>query len=189
MTDIGKKLKKLREKKKMTLDELAQQSGVTSSYISQVERALINPSIAKLSAMAKGLGISLGELFNNGSTTESRSNHNPLNVQIVRKDMRKSFSLPKSNTEYFLLSPDLKRKIEFVLTVAPPFSSSGEDIYHEGEEACFILKGTMLLIIESQQYVLNEGDSVYFDSTLPHRWENQSSEELRAVWVITPPSF
>lgn len=184
--DIGEKIQQLRFEKKMTLDELAKLSGVTSSYISQVERSLINPSINKLNAIVKGLGISLGDLFNSHDQEVSY----PVKTKVVRKDARKSFSLPKSNTRYYLLSPDLKRQIEFILTVAPPYSSSGEEPFsHEGEECCLILCGTMELIVNNETIILEEGDSAYFNSMLPHHWKNVSGEELKAIWVITPPSF
>lgn len=198
--NIGQRIKQFRHEANLSIAELAKKTGVTSSYISQVERSLINPSISKLNSIVKGMGLTLGDLFNNHASqaandhgeevTHEYGRVNQPKAQVVRKDLRKSFFLPQSNTQYFLLSPDLNRKIEFVLIVAPPHASSGNNtICHEGEECCLILSGSMKLLFDSEEYILEEGDSAYFDSSIPHRWKNIGSQELRAICVITPPSF
>jgi mannose-6-phosphate isomerase-like protein (cupin superfamily) len=107
---------------------------------------------------------------------------------VVRKNQRKGLILPGNAFEQQLLSPDLNRKIEFLWTRIPPGTKSG--IYeHQGEECGVIIRGTLVFRVGTETFTLNSGDSIYFDSSRPHEFENQSNETVETIWAITPPSF
>jgi len=97
---------------------------------------------------------------------------------------------PGSNVNYEMLTPDLKRNLEMILMKAPVGSNSGIEYFvHDGEECGIVLEGKMEYWINGSTVLLEEGDSVYFRSNLPHRWKNAGDVNLIAIWVITPPSF
>jgi quercetin dioxygenase-like cupin family protein len=79
---------------------------------------------------------------------------------------------------------------EAILVEAAPGSTSGDHPHsHLGEECGFIIQGCMRFWVSEEQIDLYGGDSIYLDSTLPHRWTAIGDDDLRAVWVITPPTF
>lgn len=186
--NLGNVLRQLRLGRKMTLEAAASRAGVTRSYLSQVERGRVSPSLATLKRIAGVLGTSLGELFN--SQPDTPPERSDPGVRIVRKDRRKTFTFPNSQGHYELLTPDLTRKIEFILVTAEPGASSGdEDFVHQSEECAFVQRGTMELRVGHEVFVLHEGDCAYFDSSMPHRWRNVGNVTMEVLWVITPPTF
>src|SRR5207247_702331 len=93
---------------------------------------------------------------------------------IVRRDERKGLRVPRSKVVYELLTPDLSRKIEFLwIEYSPSSSSHPEPMSHPGEENAVCLEGSVVVTIEGQEFVLNEGDSISFDSGRPHLVENR----------------
>ncbi|MEY8304337.1 cupin domain-containing protein [Anaerosalibacter bizertensis] len=89
-----------------------------------------------------------------------------------------------------MLTPDLNRKIEFLyITINPGDSSRAGLISHEGEECGIVIKGKLMVKTEYEEYILEEGDSIYLDSTVGHRYINLGEEECISIWAMTPPSF
>lgn len=180
--DIGGKIRELRKEQEMSIAELAEKSKVSSGLISQLERNITNPSISSLWNISKSLGVSIGYFFNE----ESDTGFNP----VVRKNNRKRIVTSDSNATYELLSPDLNRKIEFLsITINPGEYSSKELIVHDGEECGVVIKGRLMIKTEKKEYILEEGDSIYFDSTIPHKYINIGEEICISIWAMTPPSF
>lgn len=175
---IGQKIRGARESRGITLDELASRTGLTKSFISQIERGKSNPSLSSLRAIVQELGIPMVGLFDN----EQRSKI------VVRKDKRKSFSIPDSILKFELLSPDLTKQMEVVRVIAPVGGHS-EYFTHEGEECGYVIRGHIRLTVGDKEFTLEEGDSAYFSSKIYHGWINDFEEEAELIWIITPPSF
>jgi len=192
---IGRRMKSLRKKKGLTLEELSKKCGLSKSFLSQVEREQTLPSVYSCKKIADGLGYHIISLFSDEELNEkeqSISQKNPYNnsVKVVEKNKRKIMIFPDSKTVYELLSPNLRRKIEFLYTKAEPGSTSGpKPAFHEGEECGIVLKGSMEFEVDGNKYLLEEGDSIYFPSSLPHRWKVIGNSCAETVWAITPPSF
>ncbi len=204
---LGNKLKSIRIEKGMTLEELSQKSEVSKSLLSQIERNISVPTVITLERITKAYGIATSDLFfelENGAkrstslesekikTTNLNTKRNILdsknNFAVVRKGDRKKLILPRSEVEYELLSPDLQRKIEFI-TVHFPAKATTEIFKHKGEECGCILEGKLKGIIGDEAVILEKGDSIYLDSSIPHRWENIGEGEVKAIWAVAPPSF
>ena len=196
MMNLGEKLKMLRLQDHMTLDELSKKSEVSKSLLSQVERNISYSTVKTLEKIARACGTTLSSLFidieMNEDTHISSENMNgsiSKKISIVRKDKRKKLVPAGGKMLYELLAPDLQRKIEFIF-VHFPVGSRQEELYtHEGEEGGVILEGKLKGYIGDQAVILEEGDSIYFESTIPHRWENPGKTDMKAIWAITPPSF
>lgn len=178
---LGKKIQNYRLNKKFTIKELAEKIGVTSSMLSQIERDLVNPSIATLRAISKALDVPLFMFFKEESSEEL----------VVRKNSRKSIGLPESNEiSYELLTPDTKGSIEFCLMDIPSNTCTEElGQSHQGEEVAFILKGKVEIIVGSRHYILEEGDSIRIPALIEHKWINSTNENVKVIFAITPPSF
>jgi len=177
---IGSKIRGLRKERKMTIQELAERTGLTKSLISQVETSKATPSLGSLLAMAKALGSTLGHFFEEGDDE---------NGILVKKDGRKAVRT-NSKVTYFLLSPDLRNKrVEFLYVVFERGGTTERLHSHEGEEYVLVLKGRVEIVFENESYMLEEGDSIFIDSQKPHLSRNGASGTSVAVWVNTPPSF
>ncbi len=175
---IGKKIRKIRLEKNLTLKSLADRTGLTSSFLSQVERDIADPSINSLRKVADALDVPIFALL------VSEEEPNP----VVRKDERKTLRLPNSQMSYELLTPDLNRSMEvFISRLAPGGSSS--TVVHKGEECTLVLEGSLEITIANETYLLNEGDSIYLQGAIPHNMVNLEEKELVILSCITPPQF
>ncbi|PKM82021.1 MAG: XRE family transcriptional regulator [Firmicutes bacterium HGW-Firmicutes-14] len=186
METVGEKIRQIRTEKEITMTELAKRTGFSQSYLSQVERNLINPSVGALQKIAKELALPTAYFFQN--TDEINNKQSP--VRVVKKNQRKGLVYPESQMKYQLLSPDLQGPIELLFITASPGGDTGEDEFvHIGHEYGVVLKGIMEVYVGGEKFLLEPGDSICFDSSLPHKWRNVGDEELEAVWAVTPPSF
>ncbi|MSQ37266.1 MAG: cupin domain-containing protein [Chloroflexi bacterium] len=166
---------------RFTIEELAARSGVSSGRISQLERALGNPSFITLSRLAAALDAPVGSFFA-GPAAESR--------MVVRKNERKRIVVPHDKLAYELLTPDLQRSLEVYMFHLPPrFDSTGQPITHRGEECIHVLSGDLEVHIEDQSFQLAEGDSITYDSGRPHFVKNLTERTVTALAAVTPPSF
>lgn len=181
---IGNKIRLLRKRKGITLKEISERTGFSVSFISQLERDVVSPSIESLKKICDSLDVALATFFDEEKFEQIT------NDAVVRKNYRKTLSFGGSKAQMFLLSP-LNRKMELLLIVAQPGSQSGEEYHvHKGEECGLVLKGTMEVILEEgNAFILEEGDSFYFSSEQRHKWRNAGEDEAVSVWAITPPSF
>jgi transcriptional regulator with XRE-family HTH domain len=190
-----RRLKQLRKGQGYTLKNLAEKSGLSPTYLSQIERGMSNPSIGTLKKIADAMSITVVSLLGFEETDENEKEleeniRQRQEVFVIKKEKRKMLVYPGGTRKAFLLTPDLRRKLEILLTYEEPQQENDEDWYqHEGEEFGFILAGRYEVIVEGRTYVLEEGDSIYFPSRFPHRMRCIGERTATTIWVITPPSF
>jgi DNA-binding XRE family transcriptional regulator/mannose-6-phosphate isomerase-like protein (cupin superfamily) len=208
---LGDKLKEIRLQNHVTLVGLSKAAGVSKSMLSRIERNQSAPTITTLEKIASALGVDLASLFTDldagdPAVSQDRSPHpaiapdrsldadNGVNgsasasVSVVRSDQRRKVIMPWGAT-YELLCPDMQHRIEFI-SMNYPVGGGSHDLYsHDGEECGIVLQGRFRGIVGDQEFVLEAGDSIYYASSIPHRWENAGDVEARAIWAITPPSF
>ena len=178
--ELGDKIRSLRLKQKISIEQLSAMSGLSKGLISQIERDITGPSVASLWKISKALNVTMNYFFDE---------YDDFN-QIVRKDERKKIMMKNGDRTYELLCPNLKNQIEMLwIEIEPNDSNSEELISHDGEECGVVLKGTLRILSGDNVYDLNEGDSIYLDSTIPHKYVNTGTELSVSVWSMTPPSF
>jgi transcriptional regulator with XRE-family HTH domain len=180
---LGNAIRTYRKRKEMTLLALAKRAGFSISYLSQIERNLLTPSIDSLRRLAEVLGVPAGQLMLRDSNQANSS------VAVVRRAERKQLAFPGSNIHYELLTPDMRRRASLLWVEAPPGSESGPLFSHEGEDGVVVLKGKIEVEVGNVWHQLEAGDSIYFNAKIPHRWRNSGSVSAEAVWLSTPPSF
>lgn len=179
---IGDALRQIREARGLSLRELSQKSGLSASFIGQIERDETSPSVRSLKALTDALGIKMADLFD-GIEQKASS-------PVVTPDKRRRIDYPGYGVQMYLLTPDTNQNLQLILIIAEPGASTGEGFYsHEGEEAGLILSGSFYAQVGDKEYYLREGDSLGFKCSTPHRWENRGKTTSISVWAITPPSF
>jgi transcriptional regulator with XRE-family HTH domain len=165
--NLGKKIKLVRVRKGLTQDSLAARSGLTKSYISLLEAGKKVPAISTLSRIAVAFGLRIGEFF--------ESSDDPSDVAVVRKNERLRVKQRGSPFGYIYEALSLQKKDRlmdpFIVEVLPGDKSKKIEFEHAGEEFDFVVKGRIKYIINDQEYILEEGDSIYFDSGMKHRVE------------------
>jgi transcriptional regulator with XRE-family HTH domain len=188
--ELGREIRALRLQAGLTLQSLAGAAGVSQSLISQIERGLASPSITTLRRIAASLNVPIAALFL-GSAEASDGETDTLRRRlVVRRDERKGLHVPRSKIVYELLTPDLNRRIEFLwIEYEPGAVTRPAPMSHQGEENAICLEGSVVVTIDEQEFVLNEGDSISFDSGRPHQVENRTGERAVLVSAITPPAF
>jgi len=178
---FGEKLRHAREHKGYTLKVVAMRAGVSESLVSQIERNHVSPAIDTLLALADVLDLNLEYLF------EEYRKEKP--VHIIRADER-----PSSEEEDILYeelanpeTSETENTIESYVLKIPAGSHTHRGSYgHIGREIGIITKGRARLIYESNEYILEEGDSVAFSASASHRLENDGDTDLEAIWIVTP---
>lgn len=180
----GKRIREIRKSKNMSIVELAIAVGVSKSLISQVERGDIFPSLSTLEKVAAALEVDITQFFKIESPPVSESEI------VVRENKRKKITMPNSSMVYNMLTPNLRKSLEFLLIEIPPYSSKGEEeeieiFKHDGEEYFFVLEGQLELVIEEQKYMLNAGDSGCFDSSHGHVWRNNFDKKGAFIIAAT----
>jgi transcriptional regulator with XRE-family HTH domain len=187
--ELGEILRSRRRGLKMSLAEVAELAGVSTSFVSQVERGVANPTLATLKSLTEALGSSVGALLEEEETGGELTKPAD-DVAILRAGQRRRIVYPGSLIANELLSPSLQRKMEIIwVEAASGANSGGHPHMHEGEECGVVISGKMGFRVGDTDCVLDSHDSIYFSSHLPHQWESIGDEPLVAIWIITPPTF
>lgn len=179
---FGEKLRRVRERRGITLKSVAESACVSESLVSQIERNKVSPSIDTLMTLADALDIDPDYLFKDFKKDKQ--------VEIVRADQRDS--IVQSQVTYYQLSvsgdvADPHAIEAFLMEIAVGGEKGDIEYGHTGKEFGVILEGRGELIYGTRTYALNGGDSVSFPSDIPHILRNTGSKLLRAIWVVTPP--
>lgn len=180
---IGERIKKSRNKKSLSLRELATMVELSASFLSQIEQGKASPSIENLKKIANSLDVRVSYLIEDEEIKK--------NSDLLRANERHFIESIDSNTTISLLtSSNIEKSMEPILYEIGPGGESGRSFYtHSGEEFIFILNGCLDIYIEETVHTLCEGDSFYFKSTQKHRFKNNSDKITRAIWVVNPPTF
>ena len=180
MAHVGLKLRELRKVKHLSLKELAQRAGCSSSYLSMIENDKIDPGISRLKKIADGLDVTLVDLFQNS----------PNDKVVIRKYERIQGEFRGSKTRIQILVPQISGKqMDARLAIVSPGGGSEGDYRHPGEEFGLVLAGSLKLTVGGTTYQLAKDDSFYFSSTQNHSFENTGDEDAVIVWVNHPASW
>ncbi|MEC5423102.1 XRE family transcriptional regulator [Virgibacillus sp. C22-A2] len=169
------KIKSLRGEQNLSLKQLSEKSGVSVSMISQIERKKTDPTLTTLYKICKGLDVSISSLLQNDDHT----------THIIRADKRKTLTFPQSHSKYELLTPITDGTIEMIIIHLEPGQEEKQLIEHSGEECGHVLKGEMTVLLGDTKHILNEGDTIRFKSTVPHRFFNHTEETTISIWAMT----
>lgn len=184
---IGSKLRDERERQGIALREFARRVGVSPSLVSQIERGMVMPSVGSLWSMATELGLVIDDLFKGPGQRSARGRGAAATTGYVqRKHNRKRIRLA-GGVEWERLTPLPDEAVEFLYVKYAAGAESCPEhapFRHDGKEYAYILSGRLGLQIGAEKYELNPGDSVSFDSQVPHRLWAIGNEAAVAIWTI-----
>jgi DNA-binding transcriptional MerR regulator len=174
----GQRFRRLRMRRKLSLAQVARATSVSVGFLSALERGQMRCSIATLRRIARFYKTNIISLFE----TNGEAQH------LVRPSQRKILET-SPNVRMELLAWG-NTAMEPHLFRVKPGGGSGESYSHEGEEFLHVLRGEFELWLHNEgHYHLKAGDSLYFESSTPHRWKNPGRAEAWVLWVNTPPTF
>jgi len=178
---LGPRIRSLRHARHVTLRQLAEQAGVTESFLSQVEREVTSPSIASVQRIARALDLGIAELFADGEP-QSR---------VVRRTERRRISYPGLHSVDEFLTAGSSARLQVILSTVQPGGGTGDEPYiHESdEEVVIVLSGSLELWVADEHHLLEEGDAIAYSSRLPHRNRNSGDGPAVILFCCTPPSF
>ena len=175
--DIGYRIKQLRLKKCLTLEELASRCELTKGFLSQVERNLTSPSIATLYDILEALGTTLGEFFKEESDERAVFGSDDFFV-----DEREGY------TVNWIVPNSQKNEMEPIRLTLEPYGSIYPDLPHEGEEFGYVLSGQVKIHLGQKVHQAKKGDAFYFTPSKKHYLEAGKHGAV-VIWVTSPPSF
>jgi DNA-binding transcriptional MerR regulator/quercetin dioxygenase-like cupin family protein len=174
----GQRFRRLRTRRGLSLAQVARATKVSVGFLSALERGQMRSSISTLRRIARFYGTNILSLFETAAE----------NPRLVRPSQRKILeTTPGVRMELLAWG---QTAMEPHLFRIKPGGGSGESYSHEGEEFLHILRGEFEIWLDSKEhYQLKPGDSLYFESSTPHRWRNPGRSETWLLWVNTPPTF
>lgn len=178
--EIGKRLKQLRIKNNLTLEELASRTELTKGYLSQLERDLASPSIATLEDIVEALGTDLAKFF--ADEQEEQLVFGQKDVFIDEQDLR---------TIHWIVPNAQKNMMEPIVLELKEKSQSMIIDPHEGEEMGYVLQGSVYLCVDGDHkgLLVKKGETFYIKGNETHYLENRSTQLAKVLWVSTPPIF
>jgi transcriptional regulator with XRE-family HTH domain len=183
ITAVGKAIRTLRKEKGMSLRELSRRAGLSTSFLSMVERGRSSPALTSLNNVAKALDTDLADLF--ASERKVRVSYPLPHVSRAEEDGR--LSIASSQRVYKVLSPRAPGLIlEPLLVTVQPNSGFEEPYNHEGEEFAYVVEGELIFTVDGEEYRLGPGDSIHLLPTVPHAIRNDTDESAKVLWVLTP---
>jgi transcriptional regulator with XRE-family HTH domain len=178
-SEIGKRIKAFRIKKGFTLEQLASQTGFTKGYLSKVEKSEKSPPVSTLGILARALGVTISAILGEENLSAPLCLVKKGEGPLISRDGT-AFGYSYEAIAYHFPN---KKMEPFILTL--PVHHKKKTIYqHKGEEMLYVLEGTMKFRHNHQEYIVEEGDCVYFDSSLPHFGESMGGHRVRCLMII-----
>lgn len=180
---FGEKIRAVRDRRSLTLKEVADRAGVSESLVSQIERNRVSPAIDTLLSLADALDIDLEYLFSDYRRERT--------VRVVRKADRATFTRPGVLYERLAQLDGASQGRDgieaYCISVEEGAKTGGKEYGHPGWELGIVVEGQAELSVGNATYALEEGDSASFMADSPHVLANAGKGRLKVIWIITPP--
>ncbi|MFD1561842.1 cupin domain-containing protein [Paraburkholderia silviterrae] len=177
---IGNRIRGVRQRLQLTLQDLATASGVSKPFLSQVERGMATPSIVTLSGVAKAMGVTLQYFVETQDEEQA----------VLKRSDLKFFGFAGSANQFGrLTNAGTNRLLDAQLVRMPAGETTAAVMTSAVEEFMYVMSGEVSLTLEGRTFVLQAGDTAHYESSVPHAWVNTADEESVFVWVGTPKLF
>lgn len=171
---VGQRIRQRRQGIGMTLNDLADRTGVSVSMLSMLERGLAAASIGTLVAVSSALGVQMRDLFEHPDVDDSPVLRLEEQTEVETAEgvhRRIAHQAPEQGLEVAINK------------YHPGTSSNDQPTHHEGMEYGVVIEGSITVELDDRSYVLHPGDAIRYDSTIPHKIANSTGKPARAVWV------
>ena len=185
---VGEKIKRLREGAGLSIEQLAERAGLEPDELERIEREMISPTLGVLTKISTGLGVRLGRFFDMGPRKY---------YALVRSSDEKVATRGATKTgadygyEYTSLGFEKRERVmePFLITINPPSDASEMEkpSTHEGEEFVYVLEGELEIQLQDERFLLQPGDSIYYDASVPHRVLHRGQGTAKVLAVIHLP--
>ena len=188
-TIVGSKIKAIRESKNLTIEEIAERSGLSTDQITSIENDQNLPSLGPLIKIARALGVRLGTFMDDNDAlgpvvcrAEERERNSSISFSNGTADARK-------HMEYHPLAQQKAgRHMEpFVIDINPEDSPEFQLSAHEGEEFIYVMQGEVEIVYGKETYTLFEGDSIFYDSIVKHHVHGAPGKSAKILAVVYIP--
>jgi transcriptional regulator with XRE-family HTH domain len=198
---LGERLRQRRLERRISLRELARRLGISASLVSQIETGRLQPSVRTLYAIVSELSVSLDEVFSPDEDTpeplpEARSHGAdevsgaaeapPGRIRIARGSQRRGIEL-QTGIRWERLAAWADPEVEFlynIYEVGAASSAANALVRHNGREFGIVTSGQLHVTVGFDDYALGPGDSIAFESSIPHRLYNEGPEPVHAIWIV-----
>jgi transcriptional regulator with XRE-family HTH domain len=177
---LGEKLRQLRSERNISQRDLARRAGLSPNSISLIERDETSPSVATLQSLAGALSIRMSYFF---------EEEFPASVLHIKSDARPKITSEGVQIEGMGKTLPSQELEPFTITLEPHAGSGGErQVVHSGHEFVYCLLGKIEYVIDGKVYLIEEGDILIFEATLPHLWRNPYDVEAKFILVLQTPN-
>ncbi|MFD1055898.1 helix-turn-helix domain-containing protein [Terrabacter terrigena] len=180
ITAAGALVLQLRRDAGYSIATLAAMADMSPGLLSQIERGRGNPSLTTLIKLSQALRVPVGRFFGGGDEAGA----------VVRRDQRMRLQVAEDNLVYEMLTPHMHGQLGMVRAqIAAGWDNEDAPFVHAGEECVIVTAGRLLVTVNGTGYHLAEGDSLTYDSSLPHWYRNPETTDAVLIGAMTPPSF
>src|SRR5690349_18953340 len=173
---IGSRIRAARQAQRLTIEQVADATGLTKGFLSRVERDLTSPSVASLVTLCQVLSVSVGDLFAAPET------------HLTRRDDGPRISLGGQGIVERLLTARSERRLQILQATIEPRGRGENELYAVDcdVDVLHVVKGRIKLILTNEEYDLEEGDTLSFPGREPHTWINPTDQTVEVLWVLVP---
>ncbi|MFC8039156.1 helix-turn-helix domain-containing protein [Paenarthrobacter sp. NPDC057355] len=173
---IGSRIRAARQTQRLTIEQVADATGLTKGFLSRVERDLTSPSVASLVTLCQVLSVSVGDLFAAPET------------HLTRRDDGPRISLGGQGIVERLLTARSERRLQILQATIEPRGRGENELYAVDcdVDVLHVVKGRIKLILTNEEYDLEEGDTLSFPGREPHTWINPTDQTVEVLWVLVP---
>lgn len=174
---LGARLKAARTGNGLTISQLATAAGLSTGFISRVERDETLPSVPTLVALCDALALPVGALFETPYTNLVRAGEG-----------HRVISLSDGGAEERLVSPKAETSVEVLRSSMPPHTSASEELYSVDADVqiAHVFSGALTILFSGSSVTLFAGDTLTFAAREPHSWRNDTDDPCEVVWIISP---
>lgn len=173
---IGSRIRSVRQAQRLTIDQVAELSGLTKGFLSRVERDLTSPSVASLVTLCQVLSLEVGDLFTQPDT------------HVVRLAEAPRITLGGEGIVEQLVTARSERRLQVIRAVIEPHGKGEKELYAVDceVEVLHVISGKFTLIFAKESFELEAGDTVTFPGREPHSWSNPTAEQAVVTWTLVP---
>lgn len=172
--NLGVRIKKIRKDQKLTLKNLADKTGFSISFLSQLERGKSSATLESLKKISQALGVEPGFFFNDPSEDKNLIQRN-----VIESEQMKKHSIYYKNLHESIKNPAFSPQ----LVILEPQQNEGNLIKHPGQEFLYVLEGELTVQIDDKSYNLKPSESIMFDSNDNHYWYNYTTKAVKFLCV------
>ncbi|HLS20748.1 MAG TPA: cupin domain-containing protein [Bacillota bacterium] len=172
---LGERIKQLRLEKNLTLKEVAEKTGLSISFISQLEHDKTSATLESFKKISEALGVNPSYFF---TTPHTDTPSTVVRGALEQADYEKNAFIYrdlKGAMENPLFNP--------ILVVLHPGDNRGNNFTHKGQEFLYVLEGTLTVLLNEQKFTLEPNDCIFLDSSKPHYWQNHTDEPVKFLCV------